>query len=112
MRLFEFQLDDPLRIKLVAATNQLKSRMEDTANNEPMSTDAFLSLLRNKYDITIDKSDLFDMVKKDPMKNIIDNINGNEIIFKGQRSNELGVSPDEAEQTVAKMAHRASNKLK
>jgi len=112
MRLFEFKLDDPLRVKLIAATNQLKSRMEDTDNNEPMSTDAFLSLLRNKYDITIDKSDLYDMVKKDPLKNIIDNINGSEVIFKGQTANQLDVSPDEAEQTVAKMAQRASNKLK
>lgn len=107
MRLFEFQLDDPLRVKLVAATNQLKSKMEENNSDEPMSTRAFLSLLRDKYDITIEKSDIYDMIKKDPLKNIIGSIEDDNIIFKGFNQATPKIPKDEAEQTVAKMAKRA-----
>lgn len=107
MRLFEFQLDDPLRVKLVAASNQLKSKMEETNANEPMSTNAFLSLLQDKYDITIDKSDIYDMIKKDPLKNIIDSIEDDKIVFKGMKRAKSEVPNDNSEQIVAKMAKRA-----
>ena len=107
MRLFEFQLDDPLRVKLVAASNQLKSKMEEANADEPMSTNAFLSLLRDKYDITIDKSDIYDMIKKDPLRNIIDSIEDDKIIFKGMKQSKPEVPNDKSEQTVAKMARRA-----
>ena len=107
MRLFEFQLDYPLRVKLVAASNQLKSKMEETNANEPMSTNAFLSLLQDKYDITIDKSDIYDMIKKDPLKNIIDSIEDDKIVFKGMKRAKSEVPNDNSEQIVAKMAKRA-----
>ena len=107
MRLFEFQLDDPLRVKLVAASNQLKSKMEESGADEPMSTNAFLSLLRDKYDITIDKSDIYDMIKKDPLRNIIDSIEDDKIIFKGMKQSKSETPIDKSEQTVAKMAKRA-----
>jgi hypothetical protein len=107
MRLFEFQLDDPLRVKLVAATNQLKSKMEEANANEPMSTTAFLSLLRDKFDITIDKSDIYDMIKKDPLRNIIGAIEDDKIIFKGMARSKPETPNDDSEQIVAKMAKRA-----
>ncbi len=107
MRLFEFQLDDPLRVKLVAASNQLKSKMEESGADEPMSTNAFLSLLRDKFDITIDKSDIYDMIKKDPLKNIIDSIEDDKIIFKGRKQSKPDAPNDQGNDIVAKMAKRA-----
>ena len=107
MRLFEFQLDDPLRVKLVAASNQLKSKMEESGADEPMSTTAFLSLLRDKYDITIDKSDIYDMIKKDPLRNIIDSIEDDKIIFKGRKQAKPDRPNDQGNDIVAKMAKRA-----
>lgn len=108
MRLFEFASDDPLRVKLVAITDQLKDRYQHA--NKPMSTDAFLEFLGDN-DITIGIEDLRDMIKKPPLINIIDDIKGDQIIFKGQSETErLPTSPDQAEKTVAGMAKHALNK--
>lgn len=107
MRLFEFADNDPLRVKLVAVTSQLKSRISDTNTKEPMTTDALIELFAQN-DIEIDKSDLYDMVKKEPLSNIIQNINGHEVIFKGQSaSDESELDPGENEKTRAKMAKSA-----
>lgn len=107
MRLFEFADNDPLRVKLVAVTSQLKSRISDTNTKEPMTTDALLELLAQN-DIQIDKSDLYDMVKKEPLSNIIQNINGHEVIFKGQSANDASeLDPGENEKTREKMAKSA-----
>lgn len=108
MRLFEFVGDDPLRVKLVAITDQLKDRYLHA--NKPMSVDAFLQLM-NDNDISVDISDLRDMISKEPLVNIIDDIKGDEVIFKGQKvDGKKPMSVDDAEKTVAKMAQRASDK--
>jgi hypothetical protein len=106
MRLFEFAGDDPLRVKLTAIAAQLESRVTETG--QTMSTDEFLNILSDKG-ITIDISDLFDLVKKDPLKNIIDNVNKNEIVFKSQAPDEQeGAEPDadEMAKTRAQMASK------
>jgi hypothetical protein len=77
MRLFEFSDADPLRVKLVAVASQLKSQ------DEPMTTDEFLTIL-NKNGISLDKSDLFNIVKKDPLKNIVADVNDDTVTFKGE----------------------------
>ena len=102
MRLFEFSDSDPLRVKLVAVTNQLKS------TNEPMSTDEFLTVL-NKNGISLDKADLFDMVKKEPLNNIIANISDNTVTFKGQEGDldtAVDQSQDENEKIRQSMAQK------
>lgn len=108
MRLFEFVGDDPLRVKLVAIADQLKDKYLHA--NKPMSVDAFIQLM-NSNDISVDISDLRDMITKEPLVNIIDDIKGDEIIFKGQKvDGKKPMSVDDAEKTVAKMAQRASDK--
>lgn len=107
MRLFEFADNDPLRVKLVSVLSYLTSRIDDTNTKEPMTTDALLALLAQN-DIDIDKSDLYDMVKKEPLSNVIQNINGNEVIFKGQTSNDMSeLDPGENAKTREKMAKAA-----
>jgi hypothetical protein len=64
MRLFEFVGSDPLRVKLVAITDQLKDRYLHA--NKPMSVDAFLQMM-NDNDISVDISDLRDMISKEPL---------------------------------------------
>jgi hypothetical protein len=102
MRLFEFNDNDPLRIKLVAVADQLASR------DGPISTDEFLSLL-NKHKISLTKSDLFDIVKKDPLKNIIADVNSNEVTFKGTDGDEIdnGNTIDDNEKIRQQMANKA-----
>jgi len=111
MRLLEFADDDPLRVKLVAVTNQLKERLQ--GKSATMSTDELLNFLKQN-DVILDKSDLFDIVKKDPLKNIIHNVNGDEVIFKGQEgAEELGAEPsqDENEKIRQQMASKQTSKL-
>jgi hypothetical protein len=102
MRLFEFSDADPLRVKLVAVANQLSTQ------DEPMSTEEFLTVL-NKNDITVDKSDLFNMIKQDPLKNIIKDIEKDTVIFRGQESDLEGQEqgPDENEKIRQQMASKA-----
>lgn len=111
MRLFEFEDKDPLRVKLTAVTSQLKSRYLDVGGTEPLSTNALLEILKSN-DIIIDKSDIYDMVKKEPLSNLIDDIKGDKVIFKGQHPNaQMGaMTPDDASRIVQKMADRAASK--
>lgn len=111
MRLYEFANDDPLRVKLIAVTSQLQSRIEDTNAEAHMSTDALLELLKQN-DIIIDKTDLYDIVQKEPLKNIIKNINGNNVVFVGQKNDKLTEpadmgAPEDTAKTLKAMASRA-----
>ena len=106
MRLYEFSDADPLRVKLVAVTNQLKSA------NEPMSTDEFLTVL-NKNGISLDKADLFDMVQKDPLRNIVADVNDDTVTFKGQEGDldtAIDQSQDENEKIRQQMASKQTGK--
>lgn len=107
MRIFEFSGDDPLRVKLATITKQLQARA--VKNNQPMNTDAFLKLL-NDSGISLEKSDLYDIVKKEPLSNIIQNVNKDKVIFKGQSGQgTMGSEPesDEAHKVRQQMAKKA-----
>jgi hypothetical protein len=108
MKLFEFADDDPLRVKLVAVANQLKNRVgEDGAT---MSTDELLNFFKQN-DIILDKADLFDIVKKEPLKNIIQNVNKDQVQFVGQKDGNLEPKPSENERVLSQMASKQVNKL-
>ena len=102
MRLYEFSDADPLRVKLTAVANQLSTQ------DEPMTAEEFLTVL-NKNGITVDKADLFNMIKKDPLRNIIKDIEKDKIIFKGQKNDSEGQEqgPDENEKIRQQMASKA-----
>lgn len=102
MRLFEFA--DPIITKLVAVSDQLKTDLTQDQTKSDMSVEELLDYLQ-KYDITIDKMDLFNMIKKPPLKNIIQNIQGDKVIFKGFQEPE---APDDQQQKVVQqMAKKA-----
>ena len=61
-------------------------------------------------DIDLDKSDLFDIVKKEPLSNIIADANDNEITFKGQEPDELPTDQDDNTKTLKSMASKALKK--
>jgi len=109
MRLFELSNPDPLITKLVAVSDQLKTDLDQDQIKTNMSVEDFIEYLQ-KYDITIDINDLYNMIKKPPLKNIIDNIQGDNIVFKGFNEPEL---PDEEEKDVVKqMAQKAATLTK
>lgn len=102
MRLFEFA--DPTITKLVAISDQLKTDLNQDQSKTNMTVDQFLEYLQ-KYDINIDETDLYNMIKKPPLKNIIDNIQGDNIVFKGFAEPE--VPDDQQQKVVQQMAKKA-----
>jgi hypothetical protein len=104
MRLYEFA--DPMITKLVAIADQLKSDLEQGEADPNMSVPDFLQYLK-KYDIIYDKTDLYDMIKKLPLKNLISNIQGDKIVFKGFGTPEAPPE-DESQGIVAGMAKKAT----
>ena len=103
MYLFELEQVDPIVSKMIAITDQLKT-MVDKQPDTKMSVDDLIKYFQ-EYDVTLDKSMLYDMIKKPPLKNAIANIQGNDVIFKGQEQPEQ--SDDESKKVVAQMANRA-----
>jgi len=102
MRLFEFALNDPLRIRLIAVINQLKARLNDSNSSLKMNTNAFINLMRkNGIEITLDE--LFDIYDKDPMSQLIDNLSNTEVTFKGSKTDEenLESAPEEMDDSMA-----------
>ena len=113
MRLFEFAEDDPLRIKLATITKQLQDRA--IKSGRPMDTSEFLNYLGD-HGITLELSDLFDIVKKEPLSNIVKNVNKDQVIFKGQEDEDDSEfnqepPPDDSEQVRQQMASRQLGKL-
>jgi hypothetical protein len=113
MRLFEFAgdiapgEDDPLAIEITAVVSQIVSRIEDTDSKERMSVKALLNKL-DDADINISEEQLRDMIKHEPLSNLIANIQGDKVIFKGQTDEPNDAfEPDASTKTLKKMAKRA-----
>jgi len=104
MRLFEFS-DSPLVVGLVASTNQLKHEI-DSGKAKPNWTVAELLQYYKDNDIIIDKSDLYKMIQQPPLNKYITNIQGEDVVFKGQA--EAGEQkPDDNKKVVQQMAKKA-----
>jgi hypothetical protein len=104
MRLFEFA-ESPLLVSLVASTSQLKSQI-DSGKEKPNWTVPELLQYYKDNDIIIDKSDLYNIIKKPPLNKYITNIQGDNVIFKGQ-SEPGKQAPDENKKVVQQMAKDA-----
>ena len=107
MRLFEFESDPGIGAKLVAVTDQLKTDLEDGKLNFGMTTDQLLDYFQD-YDIILDVTDLYNMIQVPPLKQVINNIQGDKVVFKGQSDDSDNPEQDtEQEKTVAQMAKNA-----
>ena len=104
MRLYEFA-DSPLLVRLVATTSQLKSEIDSGKIHTDWTVPELLQYYRDN-DIIIDKIDLYNMIKNPPLNKFITNIQGDNIVFKGQ-SQAGEQAPDENKKVVQKMAHNA-----
>jgi hypothetical protein len=105
MRLFELSNPNPLLVRLVAVTSQLTSEIDSGDQHSDWTVDELLQYYKDN-DIILAKQDLYDMIKKPPLKNKIDNIQGNKVIFKGQDS---PIEPEEedSKKVIDQMAHKA-----
>jgi len=105
MLIREFQ--DPNSIRLAALAKFLRGRARDTEAVKPMSVDTFIDLARvMQIDITPERFQT--LSTQDPLRNIIADIQDNNIIWQGS---EQAISPtmnvDQARATVDRMAKRA-----
>lgn len=112
MRLFELDSTKPMATSIVAVTDQLKSDL-DTGEIDPeqWDTDKLLSYFL-RYNIILGKNNLFSMIKNDPLKKVIDNIQGNKVVFKGHKEEKPTTEPEKADKVVKGMAKKAMKKKK
>jgi len=108
MRLYEFDNDSAYVTKIVALTNQLKNDLDNGEVPLDFSVEELQDYFR-RYDVILDRDDLYNMIKKPPLKDVIRNIQGDKIVFKGQ--NAPGEAPqDQNQKVVAQMAKNALKK--
>lgn len=103
MRLYEFATD-PLIPKLIAVSDQLKDDLNNNVIPPDMTLEQFIEYLQ-AYGITLDPNDLYNMIKKPPLNNLISNIKDNKVIFKGFGTPEE--PEDEKKKIVQQMAKSA-----
>jgi hypothetical protein len=107
MFLYELAGPDPLTIRLIAVLSQLKSNIEIGKSKSDWTTDELIQYLDDNG-IILDKSNLFDMVKTPPLNNIITNIQGDSVIFKGQQEmSDTSNDETKSQEVVNQMAKSA-----
>jgi len=110
MRLYEFDQDSALVTKIVALSNQLKQGREDGKIPDNYTLDDLLNYFQ-KYDVILDADDLYNMIQVPPLKDVIKNIQGNDVIFTDQKEKTIDMpKTDDNDKVVAKMARRALKK--
>jgi hypothetical protein len=103
MFLFEFD-ENNLVSKVVALTNQLQQDLDQGKLNDGYTVDELLDYF-SKYDVILDVNDLYNMIRVDPLKKLIKNIQNDKVVFVGQDEGETDT--DTNDKTVEKMAKRA-----
>ena len=105
MFLYEFTSANDISVQLVAATSQLKSSIDSGKEKTEWTVDELHDYFKGNG-LNIAKSDLYNMIKKPPLKNMISNIQGEDVVFKGQ---ETITEPDQdqSKKIVKTMAHNA-----
>ena len=106
--MFLFELEDPEVVKFAAIVSQLKSDL-DNGNLDPnWTTDKLIDYFQQNG-INLDITDLYDMIQKPPLNMLISNIQGDDIVFKGEETGTDTQNPDEtqSQEVVGQMAQSA-----
>jgi hypothetical protein len=111
MRLYEFadlEGDNARAASIIAVANQLKQHVDQgKIDADTFSVDQLLDYFQ-KNDIILDRQDLYTMIEKPLLKNIISNIQGNKVVFKGKEQDDASPQQqDQQQKTVANMAKSA-----
>ena len=115
MKLFElfesdFENDDPLRVATTAVLSQLKADIDDSAYKGKFTVKALLNKLADNG-VKISHAQLLELVKEEPWSNLISNVQGDKVKFKGEPDeHSSSEEPDDTSGTMGKMAQRAANK--
>lgn len=111
MRLFELDDTKAMATTIVTISDQLKSDINrGKINPKNWNLDKLLDYF-HKYNVLIGKEDLFSMIKKDPLKKVIKNIQGNKVVFVGHDEEKVDTGgPEKSEKIVKDMAKKAMKK--
>lgn len=109
MRLFELTELDPNTASLIASVDQLRAGLDENPNLQ-WSTDDLLQYFQ-KYNITLDITDVYDMIKRRPLNTVISNIQGDKVVFKGQDTSTPNTQTGNVDnkKVVAQMAKNAND---
>ena len=104
-------VNDPKLVKLIAATDQLRDGLDSNQIKENWPIEALMAYFR-KFDLVLSKNDLYSMMQNKPLKNVVQNIEGDTVIFKGLQEPKQPESPppEQGKEVVKKMAKSAMNK--
>lgn len=108
----DFDEGDPLRVATTAVLSKIKSEIDDSAYRSEFTVNALLSKLA-AYGIRISHNQLIDLVDQEPWSNLISNIQGNQVVFKGSQEDDTSPEiddPDNSEATLDQMSKRATKK--
>ena len=114
MRSSEFITEDTddksIQVKLTGIVSQLHGRLKDRATKKPFSLTSLLSIL-SKNGISVNEQQFREMIKNEPLSNLIADVKGDKIVFIGddEPNNEIE-APDQTTSTLDKMSHRAAKK--
>jgi hypothetical protein len=94
--------------EIVALTNQLQQEIEDgEIDPDNYTVDDLLDYFQ-QYDVILDVDNLYDMTQVPPFSDVVTNIQGDKVVFKGHDSKNIVDKPEgDDKKTVAQMAKRA-----
>jgi hypothetical protein len=100
--------DSPDAQKLLALSQFLISRAQDTDSQKKISVDAFINLAQN-MGISLNSDNLTTMSQRPPLSTVIQTVTPTEIIFRGADQEQVTdtMTVDQAQKTVDTMAKRA-----
>ena len=108
LREFDRDQDSAMVSQIVALTNQLQQDVDSgEINADDYTVDELLDYFQ-QYDVILDVNDLYGMVRVPPLKGVINNIQGDKVVFKGHQG-DTAEKPEggDSEKTVQQMAKRA-----
>lgn len=108
MKLYEFDSDIDEETIVSGIVGQMYNRSRDTGFEKPYSLKVILSALA-KRGINLDRELFIKMTENPPLDNIIYDIRGDDVIFKGMSDDQDSEEQDADKQanTLEKMADRA-----
>lgn len=106
MRLYEFDNSAGAQAnRVVVLVNKLKDDLEAGKIPDDFNVDDLIEFFR-KNEVVVDRPALYDMVEQHPLKKLIHNIQGDEIVFRDE-SSDTDQPKDKSKEIVSKMAQKA-----
>jgi hypothetical protein len=109
MRLFEFD-DSGISVQIAIIADELKTALDNGELPDTISTDELISRFE-EGGVPVDKEQLANLIQVPPLSDVIDNMNFEEVTFKGSSADDMDFEDEsDQEKVVAQMAKKAMKK--